>query len=226
MTHALYPTLALLALTSPLLLQEEACGDGDPGGAPTADDLLALTQSCDQLSGTTLFATDAGGAQTIPMCELNGAIWFRADMDIDCDGGTESACKADPYYQPETSATSSTGQPLDASHLPFTVMPLDSNGFTLSGSGLSLGSVTAVIYNGQVYYGPLGDRGPRGTLGEGSYAMAEQLGINPNPVSGGIASGVTYIYFTGTDAKVSPIESEAEAQILGAEQAADLLADN
>ena len=202
---------------------EEACGDTTE---PTADDLLALTQNCDPLPGVGYFSNDYGGSNTIPMCELDGAIWFRADMDIDCDGGTEAECKADPYYLPETSANDSNGDPLDASHLPFSVLPLNSNGFSMSEWGLRLGSTTAVIYQGQLLYMPLGDRGPSGTVGEASYAAAVDLGIPPSPISGGVPSGVTYIFFDGSDAVVSPIESESAAASVGSTQAADLLLAN
>jgi len=39
-----------------------------------------------------------------------------------------------------------------------------------------LGSVVAVIYNGQVAYGVFGDEGPDNIIGEASYAMAALLG--------------------------------------------------
>ena len=60
-------------------------------------------------------------------------------------------------------------------------------------------------------YGIFGDAGPSGAIGEGSYAMAEALGIPPSPISGGVDSGVTYLIFTGSGARVSRNEDHAEA---------------
>jgi hypothetical protein len=194
---------------------------GQPAPTPITDaqpapaDLVAVLSGCQQLAGTTKFATDKGGAKTVPLCKLNGAIWFKADMDVDCDGGQGAACKADPYYQPETSTVDSMGNPLDASTLPFVVLPLPSNGFDYKAHGLKLGSVAAAIYQGKILYGIIGDMGPAGVIGEASYAMAKKLGINPSPISGGVDSGVTYVAFTGLSAVVTKKENAAEAAQIG-----------
>ena len=185
----------------------------DPQPAPA--DLVAVLSGCQQLAGTTKFATDSGGAKTVPLCKLNGAIWFKGDMDVDCDGGQGAACKADPYYQAETSTVDSMGNPLDASTLPFIVLPLPSNGFDYKAHGLKLGSVGAVIYEGKILYGIIGDMGPNGVIGEASYAMAKKLGINPSPISGGVDSGVTYVAFTGVSAVVTKKENAVEAAQIG-----------
>lgn len=73
--------------------------------------------------------------------------------------------------------------------------------------------MAAVIYRDQVQYAVVGDTGPTGIIGEASYATAEALGIDPDPRSGGTASGVTYILFK--DSEVSPIESRAAAVAAG-----------
>jgi hypothetical protein len=194
---------------------------GQPAPTPITDaqpapaDLVAVLEGCQQLAGTTKFATDSGGAKTVPLCKLNGAIWWKADMDVDCDGGQGAACKADPYYQAETSTVDSMGNPLDASTLPFIVLPLPSNGFDYKAHGLKLGSVAAVIYQGKILYGIAGDMGPKGVIGEASYAMAKKLGINPSPISGGVDSGVTYVAFTGVSAVVTKKENAVEAAQIG-----------
>jgi hypothetical protein len=223
MTRSLLPKFIKIALWSCLALSLAAPNCSQPAG-PSAAELLALTTTCNQLAGVTDFSTDSGGRRIISLCGLTDAIWFAADMDIDCDGGTASACTSDPYYQPETSAVDSQGNPLDASNLPFVVLPLPSNGFNAKNYGITLGTVAAVIYNNRLAYGVFGDFGPKGVVGEASYAMANVLGIDPDPVSGGISSGVTYIFFGGSDAKVSPIESQAQAEAVGIEQATQLLA--
>lgn len=212
---------AVLLGTLPQTLTE--CGGSS--STVTASDLQALTQTCTPLAGTSKFATDSGGAASIPLCSLTGAIWFKADMDIDCDGGTGAACTKDPYYQSSTSCVDSSGDYLDASNLPFVVLPLDSNGFTMSSYGIKCGSVVAVMFGDQLEYAVVGDRGPKGVIGEGSYALAELFGINPDPISGGTSSGVTYIVFT-EGAVVSPIESTSAAASLGEQEALQLIADN
>ena len=74
--------------------------------------------------------------------------------------------------------------------------------------------------------GIVGDIGPSSILGEASYAMASGLGINPNPSTGGAASGVTYVVFTGKSAVVQKNEDHAEAVTLGTARAAQLLVEN
>jgi hypothetical protein len=199
---------------------------GSGGGAPTAADLLALTQTCQVVAGTTKFATDAGGAKTISICQLNGAVFWNADMDVDCDGGQSAICMNDASYLPDTSATDSQGNPLDASTLPYFVIPLPSNGFDYAQQGIQLGSVGAVIYNGQIQYGIFGDEGPKGMIGEASYAMASLLGVDPDPNTGGVDSGVTYLVFQGPTGVVSKNEDHAEAVTIGEQRAKELLQNN
>jgi hypothetical protein len=182
---------------------------------PAISDALDLTKKCVPLPGIAPFKTDAGSASsTIPICQLKGAIWFKADMDIDCDGGSTDTCKADRTYQPETSCQSS-GKPLDASYLPYIVLPKDSNGLALNNLGLRCGSIAAVIYNGKIVYGVLGDRGPAGVIGEASYAMAQKLGIYADPNTGGAPYGVTYIVFTGNSGVSTSISDSTQTNSLG-----------
>lgn len=196
----------------------------NPIDAPA--DLVALTSTCSQLPGTTKFAKDSGGSKTVPLCQLSGAIFWTADLDVDCDGGQGAACKADPYYQADTATVDSKGNPLDASTLPYVVVPLPSNGFDYKAAGLKLGSVVAVIYQGKMMYGILGDLGPTGVIGEASYAMAQKLGINPSPISGGVDSGVTYVAFTGTSAVVTKKEDAVQAATIGQSRTAAVIAAN
>lgn len=200
---------------------------GGAGGAaaPTAQELLALVERCARPSAGR-YATDSGRPEEIPVCHLSTAVYWQADLDVDCDGKPSAACNetTDPYFQAETAAVDSKGEPLDAASLPFVVVPLASERFDYRAAGLAMGSVVAVIHRGQVVYAPIGDLGPRGVIGEGSYALAARLGIDPDPVRGGADSGVTYIAFTGSEARVRPIESTEEAQRLGVERARQLLA--
>jgi hypothetical protein len=213
------PTLSILLA---------ACGETLPTRPPevNAQNLLALTAACDILPGSTPFATDEGEPSNIDICRLNGAFWWRADMDIDCDGGKSIICRNDPAFQPETSITDSRDKPLDASKLPFVVVPLPSNGFDYVGQGIELGGVVAVIVGDQLQFGVFGDEGPEGIIGEASFAMAELFGIDPDPVTGGSDSGATYIVFTGQDALIDPPESEFEAETKGIAQVQALLQEN
>ncbi len=196
-----------------------------------AADLLELTSDCERLSGTQLFRTDAGRARTIEICKLEGAIWWRADADIDCDGGRSEPCTSDPWYQASTSSKDSTGQFIDSAAVPHFVVPMSGSGFTPSDHGIrtswsAIGSAGAILYDGQLLFAPYADAGPRHVVGELSAAAADELGIPNHPVSGGVADGVTYIVFTGDDAYVSPIESRAAAESIGEELAQRLLENN
>ncbi len=192
-------------------------------GPVTAAELLALTSACVRIAGSPLYSTDTGTAATIPLCQLQDAIYWQADMDIDCDGGQGAVCMSDPWYLPDTSAVTSSGQPLDASTLPFIVIPSPRTGFRYADHGIALGSVGAVIYRGRVVYGIFGDAGPSAIIGEASYAMAMALGINSDPATGGVDTGVTYIVFTGPSGEVTRNEDHAEAVRVG-EARASLLA--
>lgn len=197
------------------------------GGPPSAADLLALTTQCNTISNG-LYKTDAGASvpADIPICGLVGAVFWKADMDIDCDGKQSAQCNpnTDPAYQNQTAATDSQGNALDAATLPYIVIPGKSSRFDYTAHDIHLGTVIAVIYNGQVVYGVFGDTGPTTIIGEASYATASMLGIDPNPSTGGVDSGVTYIAFTGANAVASPIESHAAAQTIGETLGAALVA--
>jgi hypothetical protein len=198
----------------------------DGGGPVTPAQLMALLNTCTQLAGTTKFAPAPGKPSTIPICTLKGALWWSSGMSIACDGGKATPCTSAPGYSPSTAGTDSMGHPLDASTLPFIVVPLPSNGLVYATAGIALGDVAAVLYKNQLVYAIFGDQSAKGILGEGSYALASALGIDPNPVTGGVSSGVTYILFTGAGAKVAKPEDHAEAVSLGAQLAAALIANN
>ncbi|WP_069741545.1 glycoside hydrolase family 75 protein [Streptomyces sp. EN23] len=182
----------------------------------TAAELLAEVRACSRISKGK-YRTDSGSAKaTVPVCGMRDAVFWKADMDIDCDGRKTRLCnrKTDPYFLPETAFQSSRGEPLDSAALPHVVVPGPSRVWDYRKSGLTGGSVVAVVYRDRVRYGVIGDTGPTGIIGEASYAMAKALGIDPDPSTGGAESGVTYIAFK--DSRISPIESRARAQSRGA----------
>ncbi|WP_097886353.1 glycoside hydrolase family 75 protein [Streptomyces sp. st140] len=194
---------------------QEPEADAD-AGVVTAAQLLAEVRACSWISKGR-YRTDSGSAKaTVPVCGTRDAVFWKADMDIDCDGRKTRACnrKTDPYFLPETAFQSSRGEPLDSAALPHVVVPGPSKVWDYRKAGLTGGSVVAVVYRDRVRYGVIGDTGPTGIIGEASYAMAKTLGIDPDPSTGGAESGVTYIAFKNS--RISPIESRARAQSRGA----------
>ena len=157
-----------------------------------------------------------------------GAVYWHADMDIDCDGQPSTECNSstDPWFQPQTSAVDFYGEYLDAASLPFIVIPSVSWRFDYSDYDIELGSVGAIIYDDQVLYAIFGDQGPQEIIGEASYAAAEQLGIDPDPAVGGTADQVTYIVFSGASGVVQHNEDHAEATAVGIVRAMQLTLDN
>jgi hypothetical protein len=123
----------------------------------------------------------------------------------------------------QTAASDSQGQPLDAAALPYVVLPGKSTRFDYAAAGLKMGSVFAVIYKDTVQYGVAGDVGPTAVIGEASYKMAELLGIDPDPATGGTDEEVDYIGFTGADAVAVPIEDHDRAVSIGLERARALI---
>ena len=193
--------------------------------APTAAEVMAKLATCHEISRAP-YAKDQGGVSNVKICDLSNAVFFTADMDIDCDGKPTAVCNRskDPSYQSSTAAVDSHGHALDASTLPYIVVPGASSRWSYSHSNIKLGSVAAVIYNGRIEYGVVGDVGPTAIVGEASYAMAKRLGINPNPASGGVSSGVTYVVFKGSGP--SKLEDHDAAVSLGVERAKRLIANN
>jgi hypothetical protein len=193
-------------------------------GDPVAR-LLALTASCDQVS-VGLFSLNAGDTPTVPICGLTNAVFWKADMDIDCDGKQTTQCNSttDPDYQDQTAAVDSMGNPLDAANLPYVVVPGKSTRFDSAAAGLAHGSVILVLYKNQIGYAVFGDVGPSADIGEASYATAALLGIDPNPKTGGVDSpDVLYVAFTGSSGVVTPIENHTDAVSVGQARLAELL---
>ncbi|MFJ7150685.1 glycoside hydrolase family 75 protein [Streptomyces sp. NPDC100445] len=194
-------------------------------GTVSAADLLAKVTSCSQLSNGK-YQTDEETSATVPVCGKNGAVFWKADLDVDCDGQRTTNCNEDrdPWYQDDTAFHQSDGKPLKAETLPYVVVPSTSGIWNYSSAGVKGGGVVAVVYNNKVEYAVVGDTGPTKIIGEASYATAKALGIDPDPATGGADSGVTYILFKNS--KASPIESHSAAVSLGNQLAQQFLANN
>ncbi|AZS83975.1 glycoside hydrolase family 75 protein [Streptomyces griseoviridis] len=217
------------ALLAAGVLPAHATGAGRPAavqeGTVSAADLLAKVTSCQQISNGK-YRTDEETSATVPVCGKNGAVFWKADMDIDCDGQRTAKCSesTDPWYQDDTAFHQSDGKPLRADTLPYVVVPSSSGIWNYASAGVKGGGVVAVIYNNKVEYAVVGDTGPDQIIGEASYATAQALGIDPDPETGGTDSGVTYIVFKNN--QVSPIESHSAAVTLGDKLAKQFLQNN
>ncbi|QES40097.1 hypothetical protein DEJ49_03095 [Streptomyces venezuelae] len=194
-------------------------------GTVRAADLLAATRSCEQVSRGK-FRTDDGARADVPVCATRGAVFWKADMDIDCDGRPGKACnrRTDPLFQPATAFQQSDGRHLDAENLPYVVVPGPSRRWNHTEHGVTGGTVAAVVHRDKVHYAVVGDTGPTDLIGEASYATARALGIDPDPRTGGAGPDVTYILFKGP--KAQPIESHRAAVARGDELARQLVASN
>jgi glycosyl hydrolase group 75 (putative chitosanase) len=192
--------------------------------APTAAQLLAKTNSCTVASASKYKTDDDASSSTINICKSGTAYFWKADMDVDCDGVATSVCNSstDPWYQPQTSFQTSKGKSFTASTTHYYVIPLPSSRFSYSSAGIKPGTVAAVIYNNKIVYAVFADEGPSNIIGEASYATARDLGIDPNPENGGTDSGVTYIVLKGN--VPSPVEDNATITAKGQAAAAAWLA--
>ncbi|GAA5012439.1 glycoside hydrolase family 75 protein [Streptomyces siamensis] len=226
-------TLTLAAAAGAALLAAAALPASASGTTPrsaqegsvSAADLLAKVTSCSQISNGK-YRTDEETSATVPVCGKNGAVFWKADMDIDCDGQVTTKCNGDtdPWFQDDTAFHQSDGKPLRADSLPYVVVPSSSSIWKYTSAGIKGGGVVAVIYNNKVEYAVVGDTGPTQIIGEASYATAKALGIDPDPETGGTDSGVTYILFKNS--QVSPIESHSAAVSLGDSLAKQFLQNN
>jgi hypothetical protein len=198
------------------------------GGGVTADQLLAKVTTCSQISNGKYKTDSDVSSATIAVCNKTGAVFWKADMDIDCDGVRTTQCNEDTdcCFQPDTFCQSTAGGPLNAAQLPYVVVPSTSSIWNYTTKGIGCGTVVAVIYNGKIEYAVMGDTGPSGIIGEASYKTASDLGINPDPSNGGTDTGVTYIVFTGSGTKVSTIQNHSQAVTLGDQLAQQFINNN
>lgn len=175
------------------------------------DDIRAACSGGERIGGP----YNEGNTSPVNVYRKGGAVYFTSGMSIDCDGQPGSACNinTDPYFQAQTAFNQSDGRPLKAEELPFVVLPLKSSRWDYTTAGIRGGDLVVMAYRDKYVFGVVGDLGPTARIGEGSYAAAAALGINPNPRSGGVGSGVSYVVFPGT--RVTPIESKSEAARLG-----------
>lgn len=212
-------SLTLVAASAALLAPTSLSASTDPPrggpvarpeGAVTAAELLARVRTCTQVSRGR-YRTDDGTRATVPVCGTREAVFWKADLDVDCDGQPTAHCnhRTDPFFTPATAFQQSDDHRLRAESLPYIVIPATSGIWDPRAHGIEGGAVAAVIYHDRVQFAVVGDTGPRGLIGEASYATARGLGIRPDPRGGGAPSGVTYLVFKNS--RAVPIEDHRAA---------------
>ncbi|MGW0968857.1 glycoside hydrolase family 75 protein [Streptomyces sp. NPDC002516] len=230
LTLAAAAAAALIASAPAMLSTTSTTGrPGSPAapareGSVRAADLMAKLGGCTPVSHGR-YRSDDGTSADIPVCGIPGAVFWTADMDIDCDGRAGPSCNGDtdPLFSESTAFQQSDGRYLSAETLPYVVVPAPSDLWDYRDHGIGPGSVAAVIYRDRVQYAVVGDVGPQDIIGEASYATAAGLGIRPDPRGGGTPSGVTYLVFK--NARVSPLQDHAAAVAAGERLARKLLAE-
>ncbi|WP_406840071.1 glycoside hydrolase family 75 protein [Streptomyces sp. AHU1] len=222
---------AALLASAPVVLSTTST-TGRPGspaepvreGSVRAADLLAKLDGCTAVSRGR-YRSDDGKRADIPVCGTRDAVFWTADMDIDCDGRAGPLCnsRTDPLFSETTAFQQPDGRYLSAETLPYIVVPAPSGIWNYRDHGIGPGSVAAVIYRDRVQYAVVGDVGPQDIIGEASYATAAGLGVRPDPRGGGAPSGVTYLVFK--NARVSPVQDHGAAAAEGERLTRKLLGD-
>lgn len=138
---------------------------------------------------------------------------------VTIDGKPVIQGKADPapgfYVSPTTLEDKSRklgdpGRYVDSETVPYIALPPE----VLKADGARMGDMAAVVNlkNDTLAFAIVADRGPKRRIGEGSIALANALGINASPRSGGAASGVAYLVFgasgNGQPRSIEAINSE------------------
>ncbi len=120
----------------------------------------------------------------------------RAPLRIDTDGWIRDfdlrrrVIARDRWHQDDTKFHLDDGA-LDPTVVPYIVLP---QGYR----DADLGDLARVTYGGRAAWAVCGDRGPKRKFGEGSVALAQKLGIDPDGTTGGADSGVTYEIYPRT----------------------------
>ncbi len=159
------------------------------------DRILPIPNITDMTSGSTDQAVLNQAFDQARFGMVNGRrpVYFKAGMTIDADGSPR-ARQIDPTGQTQTSLRYPDGRSVNAETVPYFVLP----GGKYKDLGIKLGDIAAVRYNGKVAFAVFADVGPRHKLGEGSIALAQELGIPASPRTGGVRGGVEYLVFPGS----------------------------
>jgi hypothetical protein len=85
---------------------------------------------------------------------------------------------------------------VDSETVPYVVLPSG----RMQRAGIRLGDISAVynVANGRLAFAIVADLGPRTKFGEGSIALARELGIRSDVRTGGTDKGIIYLTFPGS----------------------------
>ena len=223
-----------VADAAPESARDDSGGDGAPGADDLVTHLLAMTPQICATKVAGDFTLDDPGVMpggTAAICGLKGAYYWVADLNIDCDGrdAAGAAAKCPVGHATDTFTHNGSNQPLAASVTPYVVVPASAANADLPAVDLKPGTIIAVINHQtrQIVFAVFGDTETNNRIGAASYACAEQLGIDPNPMTGGQKGNtVTYVAFTDPTAVPRNIENQTETRQLGEMLAAKIIADN
>ena len=190
---------------------------GGGGDSPDTSGPRAMVGTPDVGPGTPsgkTFVLKNGAVIQTQVFTKNGQtlIGFTAPGAIDGDGPTASKA-ADSTSQKQTSLRYTPGgESINAQVVPFIVISKD---FPAKHPEVSLGDYASVTYGGKTLYGIVADVGP--ALGEVSQAMARGIGINSDPVRGGVeSSSLLYLIAPGSGKKFPIPRKSSDAQTNGA----------
>lgn len=194
-------------------------------GDVTASQLMSVIKHGQLIKETeNKFQTDDGKPRDVSMYLLTNAVFWTADMDIDCDGRETPACNknTDPSFQTELSCDAD----IAADQTPYFVIPTGAPANSEQ-RGIKLGQIGAILYKHQVVYAAFLDECDASSLiGEASCATAKLLGINPDPKTGGTDEPVTYLVFTGESGRIinkKDFANHAKAVEIGVKRARELV---
>jgi len=170
-------------------------------------------------SGMTIDADGAPNAyhpDNIGLDDLSNAgspgNWYGLAKDADGEPFVQGPDDPFPGYYVSATALADRTKPVndptryvDASRIPFIVLP----GAMARQIGARPGDFAVVFNqrNGMSSYAIFGDVGPSDRIGEGSMALAENLGIRSDARNGGARRGVVFLVFPGSgNGRPRPIE--------------------
>ena len=192
-----FPIFASLLIT----FSAQAAQAYTEGDVPAAKLLEAVKQGTIFPETKNAFQHDMEKPKNTSMYGLKNATTWTADFDVDCDGTETANCnkKRDPWFQNQLSI----GVNLKADEVPYFVIPISSPSNS-SKRDIQFGQIAALIFNDQVVFAVFVDEcGVSSLIGEGSYAAAKLLGIDPDPNTGGSDGPATFLVFTGPTGRIT-----------------------
>ncbi|HEY9676834.1 MAG TPA: glycoside hydrolase family 75 protein [Drouetiella sp.] len=120
--------------------------------------------------------------QTHHLIGTDSGVYLRSGMTVDADGSPR-ARQIDPDGQANTSMRYANNKSLNAEVVPYMVLPAGK----YQQHGIKLGDMVLVrnTDTGKMAVAVFGDVGPGRKSGEGSMALAAEIGLNPSPTRGG-----------------------------------------